>query len=225
MGEGFRSKPRRRGAALEAAILEATIDLLEESGYAALTVEAVAERAGAGKASIYRRWPTRVELAMAAARHHVRDQMTPPDTGSLAGDLRAWLRGMARNLDGCVGEALRGAITESYAPSPPGAAHTPSMPQGWFASTLDVIIEQARRRGEPVVTPTPIVRSAPGTLLRHNFLAHGAPVPEEVIDAIVDEVAIPLLLPAITEDRRFDADPARPDSSADLGAAAVPTGA
>lgn len=200
--DDFRRRPRRRGAALESAILEATIDLLEESGYAALTIEAVAERAGAGKASIYRRWPTRVELALAAARHHVRDDFPPPDTGNLSSDLKVWLHGMATHLTGCVGEALRGAMTESFvraAPPPgprghgPGGTASSPWPHGWFIANLDVIIDRARRRGELPQDPTPLVRTVPGTLLRHHFLAHGAPIPDAVIDGIVDEVAVPLL--------------------------------
>lgn len=194
MAEDFRTRPRRRGEALETAILDAVNDLLTESGYAALTYEAVAERAGAGKASIYRRWPTRVELALAAARYHVGEQLTPPDTGSLKGDLKAWLRTMADHLTGCVGEALRGVITETFAPDAANDAvpRVPLTPRS-FSWAIDQIVEQARRRGECVVVPSPVVRSTPGTLLRYHFLSHGAPIPDDVIDGIVDEVVVPLL--------------------------------
>lgn len=204
MVEDFRTKPRRRGEALETAILDAVGDLLTESGYAALTYEAVADRAGAGKASIYRRWPSRVELALAAARHHVGDQVTPADTGSLEGDLKAWLRTMADQLTGCVGEALRGAITEAFAAtSADDAVPRLQLTPRSFSWAIDHIVEQARRRGEPVVVPSPLVRSTPGTLLRYHFLAHGAPIPDDVIDAIVDEVVVPLFtLPPPTKEAR-----------------------
>ena len=65
---------------------------------------------------------------------------------------------------------------------------------GWYSAQIDVILERARRRGEDVVEPTELVRSTPGTLLRFHFLAHGAPISDAVIDAIVDEVAIPLFV-------------------------------
>ena len=65
MANDFRRRPRRRGSALEDAILDAVVEILAESGYSELNFEAVAQRAGAGKASIYRRWGTRVEVQLA----------------------------------------------------------------------------------------------------------------------------------------------------------------
>src|SRR5262249_55546407 len=57
---------RRRGEALEGAIYDAVVDELAEIGYAAFTIESVAARAHTGKASIYRRWPTKQDLVVAA---------------------------------------------------------------------------------------------------------------------------------------------------------------
>ena len=68
------------------------------------------------------------------------------------------------------------------------------MSRGWYAAQIDAILERARQRGEDVVEPTDLVRSTPGTLLRFHFLGHGAPISDTVIDAIVDEVAIPLFV-------------------------------
>jgi AcrR family transcriptional regulator len=79
---------RPRDPALEAAILDATQDLLIEHGFAATTVEAVARAAGTGKAAVYRRWPSKIDLVIAA----VQALQTPPvvpDTGTLRGDLLA----------------------------------------------------------------------------------------------------------------------------------------
>src|ERR1700722_20923204 len=61
---------RRRGATLEHALLDAAWEELQESGYAKLTMERVAERAGTSRAVIYRRWRNRSELVIAALRHH-----------------------------------------------------------------------------------------------------------------------------------------------------------
>ena len=66
-----RKLPRRRGDALNAAIYQATLDELAEVGYAGLTMEGVAERAKASKASLYRRWPTRIELVMERVTHQI----------------------------------------------------------------------------------------------------------------------------------------------------------
>ena len=191
MSTDFRRRPRRRGAALEDAILDAVVEILDESGYGELTFEAVAQRAGAGKASIYRRWPTRVDLARAAAQRLLGEDAAPPDTGSLRGDLRTWIRLAADLLTGPLGEALRGASAEALTPTYAGGGRL-SLASGWFGPNVDVILDRARRRGEPVVEPSPMVRSTPATLLRFHFLTHGAPIEDDVIDAIVDEVALPL---------------------------------
>jgi AcrR family transcriptional regulator len=80
---------RPRSAKAHRAILDAALALLFEHGYHGLSVEAVAARAGVGKTTIYRRWPSKQELVIEALR-----QVTPPDvpedTGSLQGDLIAF---------------------------------------------------------------------------------------------------------------------------------------
>src|SRR5947209_14535587 len=83
---------RRRGAALEEALLDAAWAELIETGYAGFTIEAVAERAQTSRAVIYRRWPQRWDLITAAVRHY--QELNPvrtPDTGSLRDDLIVYL--------------------------------------------------------------------------------------------------------------------------------------
>ena len=73
---------RRRGQKLEAALLEAAWDELTAAGYAAFTIEGVATRAKTSRAVIYRRWPSRPELVVAAHWHHSASaQEEVPDTG------------------------------------------------------------------------------------------------------------------------------------------------
>src|SRR5215475_466986 len=79
---------RPRDPALEAAILDATQDLLIEHGFAATTVEAVARAAGTGKAAVYRRWPAKIDLVVAAVQA-LQSPPSVPDTGTLRGDLLA----------------------------------------------------------------------------------------------------------------------------------------
>ncbi len=71
----------------EAEILAATLALLQEHGYDQLTVEAVANAARASKATVYRRWPSKAELVLAAFIEGVRQVAVPPNTGTLRGDL------------------------------------------------------------------------------------------------------------------------------------------
>jgi AcrR family transcriptional regulator len=77
---------RPRSAAADEAILRAALQLLASDGYRALTMEAVRDRAGVGKATLYRRYGSKDELARAAITHLNYDLPLPEDTGSLEGD-------------------------------------------------------------------------------------------------------------------------------------------
>lgn len=84
----------RRGESVVAAILDATLEELAHVGFTAMSVEGVAARAGVNKTTVYRRYPSKVELT-AAALLRERDAIGDVDTGSLGGDLRSLL------LEGC----------------------------------------------------------------------------------------------------------------------------
>ena len=71
----------------EAELLAVTLQLLQEHGYDRLTVDAVANTARASKATVYRRWPSKAELVLAAFTEGVRQAAVPPNTGTLRGDL------------------------------------------------------------------------------------------------------------------------------------------
>lgn len=81
-----RKPGRPRDQRAEHAILGATLDLVGEVGFAGLTIEAVASRAGVGKATIYRRWSSKEELLLAACDAML-EQLPQPDTGSVRADL------------------------------------------------------------------------------------------------------------------------------------------
>jgi AcrR family transcriptional regulator len=80
------------------AITEAVFDELAEQGYARLSMEAVAKRAGVGKSALYRRWPSKQEMALSVIAEFSVGQAAMPDTGSLAGDLRQSLEAIAHWL-------------------------------------------------------------------------------------------------------------------------------
>jgi len=84
---------RPRDASRDGDILDATVDVLAELGYDGMTIDMVAARAGAGKATVYRRWPSKADLVVdAVACLKSRDLDDLPDTGSLRGDLHAIVR-------------------------------------------------------------------------------------------------------------------------------------
>jgi AcrR family transcriptional regulator len=192
-----RKRPRRRGAALESAILDAVLAELAEVGYARLSVERVAERAGASKASLYRRWPSKVELVMDAVYHLLPDPASPPDTGSLRGDLLAMMRAVAEQLAGPAGQALGGVLSDALG-DPDMARRVRSYARGTSQAGMREIVRRAVARDE--VDPAAVTERRLETghaLLRHQFITRGVPIPDHVIVEIADEVMIPLLqLPA-----------------------------
>ncbi len=100
---------RPRDDRVDASVVDATRTLLLEGGLPAVTVAAVAARAGASKAAIYRRYPSKLHLVFAAAIHDV-DVATPPDHGSLAADLTALLGDIAASLDNPVSRRVLPAM-------------------------------------------------------------------------------------------------------------------
>jgi len=88
---------RQRSEAADQAILAATLDLLAENGYGALTVASVIARSGVSSATLYRRWPTKQEL-VAAALASLHADIVDIDTGSLDGDISEMLRSAASAL-------------------------------------------------------------------------------------------------------------------------------
>ena len=89
---------RPRSAECDRAILDATLSCYGDSGFAGLTIDAVAEKAGVSKATIYRRYPTKADLVFEAVAEFSGRDESPPDTGSLRGDLVELTRRMARVL-------------------------------------------------------------------------------------------------------------------------------
>lgn len=189
-----RKGPRRRGEVLQAAILDATLAELAEAGYARLAVERIATRARTSKASVYRRWPSRAELVVAALQHRLPAEPDPvPDTGSLREDVLTLLRAGAALLDGLFGEAVRGLMVETLT----DPRSTARMRAGMFTSRDNLmrqILERAAARGDiPVTAITPLrIRFAP-VLVDHHFLIYGAPIPDDLLCRIVDDLLLPLL--------------------------------
>src|SRR5690242_11127534 len=99
---------RPRSAECDHAILQAALIEYGSRGLEALSVDAVAARAGVSKATIYRRYPSKVELVMAAAVMLCEETNPELDSGSLVGDVRAYLTNLARVIaDPVYGAAKR----------------------------------------------------------------------------------------------------------------------
>ncbi len=196
-GVDHRKGPRRRGDELNRAIFTAALEELTEVGYARLTMERIAERARTSKASLYRRWPGRAELAMDAVLFAFPTVGDLPDTGSLREDLLAALRTMAAVLRSPLGVAVRSVIAEITSDGDALRLHHERFIERRNQLMLD-ILRRAAARGE--VRPdalTPRVASVGPALMRDHFLGR-IPMYEDVdavdktIIEIVDEVLVPL---------------------------------
>jgi AcrR family transcriptional regulator len=97
-GEVGRRPGRPRAPGYDKTILDATLEILFDKGYAGVTIEGVAARSGVGRPTIYRRWPSKPALVIAAISQSVGVSPTP-DTGSLRQDLLAFQRQQARLMD------------------------------------------------------------------------------------------------------------------------------
>ena len=153
----------------------------------------MAERAGASKASLYRRWPSKVELVMDAVYHLLPDGGSPPDTGSLRGDLLTVLRAVAEQLAGPAGQALGGVLSDVLG-DPEKARRVRSYARGSGRAGMREVVRRAIARGE--VDPAAVTErrlESGHAMLRHHFITQGVPIPDQVVVEIVDEVMIPLL--------------------------------
>ncbi|MFG3706097.1 TetR/AcrR family transcriptional regulator [Micromonospora sp. NPDC047670] len=186
---------RRRGEELERAILHAAAEELRESGYAGMTMDRVAARAGTNKNAIYRRWPQRAALGIAAYQHLSDAAMPNPDTGTLRGDALELLRRANETWSSPHGAILRGLLAAA-ADDPElltlmrERSGADAMDRAWLA-----MLERAVARGEaPAAAAHRRVATTPMMLLRAEYAMRGIPtVPDEVLVEIVDEVFLPLV--------------------------------
>jgi AcrR family transcriptional regulator len=194
----------KRGEARSRAILDATIELLAEVGYDRMTMDTVAARAKASKATIYRRWPDKTALVLDALRSHGSLVPDLADTGSLRGDLQLYVRESAAATAGTDGSLVAGLLAVASRDRELGALfaqrfHDEQLP------TIRALVDRARERQEigPNHDAMFISEVLPGVLIMH-LLVLGLPADEPFIHGLVDHVLIPML----EADKRLD--PASP---------------
>ncbi|OLF17436.1 TetR/AcrR family transcriptional regulator [Actinophytocola xanthii] len=191
MGE---SKPRRRGEQLERAILEAAWEELNEVGYAGVTIEAVAARAGTSKPVIYRRWANRAELVLAAWGRQSPMRPDFKDTGTLRGDLMALFGAIAHRADRMMGSMIAGVMGETFRHPEMAALLQERLKSPPMVQVIQKIIDRAVARGELApVTVSPRAGRVPLDLIRNESMLCRTPVPDSTIAELVDEVYLPLL--------------------------------
>jgi AcrR family transcriptional regulator len=176
----------------ETELLTVTLQLLQEHGYDRLTVDAVAAKARASKATVYRRWPSKAELVLVAVSEGIRQAAVPPDTGTLRGDL---LRlGELVCQQACQHASTMRAVLVEISRNPT----LNDVMQHEFVDQrkllIDHILQQAVDRGEidAAAVSDELWDMLPGYLLFRCIIS-GRPISQHTVQAVVDDVIIPSL--------------------------------
>lgn len=189
MEAGTKLDPER-----EQAILGATLDVLAETGYEALRLDAVAARAKASKATLYRHWPGKAELVVDAIQcYEQADLVKGADTGTLRGDLLAALTGIRDMLTGHLGQLMAGLLAALQKDADLATAVRTSMVEDKQQVTRHML-DRAIARGElPADTdPTVFPQVAPAVLFLRIFV-NGECVDDDFLIHLTDDILIPLM--------------------------------
>jgi AcrR family transcriptional regulator len=128
---------------VQASVHRAVRELLAERSRTEVTVPLIATRAGVTPSTIYRRWGDLPELLADVAVERMRPDAPPPDTGSLRGDLHAWVEHYLDEISSTPGRAM---LRDTLANSVPDAL--PIQCAGYTVDTMEVMLARARGRGE-----------------------------------------------------------------------------
>jgi AcrR family transcriptional regulator len=176
----------------ECELLAVTLELLREHGYDRLTLDAVATTARASKATLYRRWPTKAELVLAAFVEGTRQVAVDPDTGTLRGDLLQLGEQIRAHVSTHAG-TIRAVLVETSR-----SADLDAMMQEQFLeqrkALMSHVLARAVDRGE--IQASAITEDLwdvlPGYLIYRSVLTGNSPARQTVRD-LVDNVLIPSL--------------------------------
>jgi len=183
-----RPRGRPRSALADLAIREAAVDLFAERGFEGFSVEDVADRAGVSKATVYRRYPSKVDLVVEAASCLAADEITFPDTGNLRDDVH----GLARSL------------VETFRTSPAGRVmpvmtferrRYPELDAGYRRFLADrkartrEVLRRGIERGElPPDTDVAVMGSMLVGPIFHRLMITQEPLDDAFVDALVDAI-------------------------------------
>ena len=176
----------------ETELLEVTLQLLQEHGYDRLTLDAVAARARASKATVYRRWPSKAELVLAAFIEGCRQIAVHPDTGTLRGDLLQLGRVISQQSHEQAG-IIRAVLVEiSRHPALHDAMQSEFLDQR--KALLHEVLRDAVLRGEidAAAISDELWDLLPGYLIFRSIMPNRPPT-EQTVEALIDEVIIPSL--------------------------------
>ncbi|BBY20037.1 TetR/AcrR family transcriptional regulator [Mycobacterium stomatepiae] len=185
---------RRRGRALEEALLDSAWEELTERGYDAFTVDGAAARAGTSRAVLYRRWSSKQELVVATLAYVAgKDVVVAPDTGSLRGDVVGLLQQANKVRIGLAVQVFM-QLGSLYRETGTSLADLSAFVRGGRDTAMEQAIQRAVDRGEiDRERVTERIARLPADLWRHEILTTLQPLHDEAIEEIVDTIFLPLV--------------------------------
>ena len=185
--------PGRPLSGRDAAICAATLELLAEVGYDRMSMDSVAARARASKATIYRRWPGKRELVLEALHRRHEQAGEAPDTGSLRGALVAAFAAMTRAAGGQDADLMAGVLRAMRAAPEIGSCLRDQVIDS-KRRVIQTVVDRAVTRGE--LAPgarADLAHEVAGALWVQRVLVVGAQADDAFITHVVDDVILPLL--------------------------------
>jgi AcrR family transcriptional regulator len=182
-----RSPGRPRDPAIDDAILDATLVVLADDGYAGLTMDRVAAAAGVSKATIYRRWPTRRDVLLAAV-DHLSSSVPTPDTGTLRGDLTTIAHGLTAVFAApSTGPLVAALVGQAARDADLADALRTGFLAARRAAALDAL-RAAKARGEVCDINLEVAVDLLAAPFYYRLLVTGAPIDRDLADQVVDAV-------------------------------------
>jgi AcrR family transcriptional regulator len=178
--------------AKENAIFDATIALLSEIGYDRTTMDGIAARAGVGKATLYRWWPGKPELVVAAVGRRSNLSRRPPDLGSLRADLQAVAHDLIR-LTQTEGAILIAVASASFFDNPELAAAVRHYLVPTEQALVAGIVTQAQQRGEITSAVPTLAFEIMASMIFGRFLLTGGALDDAFVEQLVDQVLLPVM--------------------------------
>jgi AcrR family transcriptional regulator len=177
---------RPRSEQCDRAIEAAVLDLLVEHGFAGMSIEGVAARAGVAKTTIYRRWDSKEALVVDAFLRRARERVVSPDTGSMRTDLIEMLRGFLRSLQ------LDGGLMQAFIAE---QRRHPSLADAFRSTFLKerravirAVLDRGVARGELAAgADLELLTDVGAAVLWYRLIITGAPLDDDLPERIVDQ--------------------------------------
>ena len=186
-----RGPGRPRSAETERAILDAAIDLLVEVGFGGLSMEAVASRAGVGKAAIYRRFSSKEELVVESLRSHNVGLIPLVDTGDIRADLLVMLEGVRRAMAGDDGPVMTAFVSEKARYPELRAEYDRAFVQGRRAHLRHIMAQAVQRGDLPPATDVDLLAEMGPAILAYRLMVQHRPLDADLPRRIVDQLLGP----------------------------------